>query len=80
MISQEDNILKTVFSIIIIFIVSVAVVAIVIYLIIQRKKVKLMMSDERLKNAKLFDSYKSVAISPDGYIGILFNDITVWYD
>jgi len=63
--------LKTVFSIIMISIVSVVVVAIVIYLIIQRKKVKLMMSDERLRNAKLFDSYKSFAISPDGFIGIV---------
>jgi len=41
----------------------------VILWLIDRKKIKRMMQDERLKNAKLY--YNSVAISPEGFIGFL---------
>ena len=51
---------------------------IIIYRLKKQGKVKLMMSDERFKNAKLFASKISspVAISDDGYIGIVQGALT----
>jgi len=48
----------------------------------KRKKIKLMMSDNRLKNAKLFNShiYRAVAVSPDGFIGVIqFKGIKIFH-
>ena len=65
-----------------ILIIVATLVWVIIYFVIRNKKIKHMKADERLKNAKLFNTFEQavvstgepgeiVAISPDGFIGTI---------
>jgi RNA polymerase subunit RPABC4/transcription elongation factor Spt4 len=56
---------------IIIIIFAVLIVAICIKIITRHENIKLLMQEEKLINAKLFKTVTPVAISPDGFIGIV---------